>query len=381
MTVGRKRKRNARIPKHIDQSKLPVGIYYDHRGKVWYTLQTDAAKRQRRKNVARADAQLSDLHRIAEESRSDGAGTLAFLAKQFHDSKQFTDLALKSREDYEYCRGVVLDWKTKAGTFGALPVKRLTPPVIQVLIDQIAETGPSKAVHALRWLRRLFSWGLPRGKCLSNPAEGVEQPKQRNRRRLPAPATMAAVIAFAAECGRRKPHTKGSAPPYLWAALDIAYLCRLRGIEVVTLTDANELADGVMTNRRKGSRDNIVRWTPRLRAAWNALKVNRARAWARHSIATPLRADDRPLVVSEDGTALPKTSLDSAWSRLIRAAIAAGVLPAEERFSPHDLKRRGVTDTSGNRSDKQEASGHRSASMMDVYDLSVPVVDPSSTST
>jgi hypothetical protein len=49
--------------------------------------------------------------------------------------------------------------------------------------------------------------------------------------------------------------------------MEIGYLCRLRGIETITLTDKNGLEEGVLTNRRKGSRDNIVRWTPRLRAA------------------------------------------------------------------------------------------------------------------
>ncbi|RMQ58359.1 Prophage PSPPH06, site-specific recombinase phage integrase, partial [Pseudomonas savastanoi pv. glycinea] len=45
----------------------------------------------------------------------------------------------------------------------------------------------------------------------------------------------------------------------------------------------------------------------------------------------------------------------------------------------HDLKRRGITDTAGNRADKQEASGHRDGAMMDVYDLSVPLVNASQT--
>lgn len=40
----------------------------------------------------------------------------------------------------------------------------------------------------------------------------------------------------------------------------------------------------------------------------------------------------------------------------------------------HDLKHRGVTDTEGTRHDKREASGHREEQMMDVYDLSVPIV-------
>ncbi|ORC54431.1 hypothetical protein BZK31_26135 [Pseudomonas floridensis] len=43
------------------------------------------------------------------------------------------------------------------------------------------------------------------------------------------------------------------------------------------------------------------------------------------------------------------------------------------------LKRRGITDTVDNRADKQEASGHRDGAMMDVYDLSVPLVNASQT--
>ena len=44
----------------------------------------------------------------------------------------------------------------------------------------------------------------------------------------------------------------------------------------------------------------------------------------------------------------------------------------------HDFKRKGITDTVGTRAEKQQASGHKDESMMDVYDLSLPLVDPSS---
>ena len=52
--------------------------------------------------------------------------------------------------------------------------------------------------------------------------------------------------------------------------MEIAYLCRLRAVEVVNLTEANALEAGILTNRRKGSRDNVVRWNARLRHAWSA---------------------------------------------------------------------------------------------------------------
>ncbi len=40
----------------------------------------------------------------------------------------------------------------------------------------------------------------------------------------------------------------------------------------------------------------------------------------------------------------------------------------------HDNKRKGITETKGNRADKQDAGGHRSRAMADVYDLSMPHV-------
>lgn len=37
--------------------------------------------------------------------------------------------------------------------------------------------------------------------------------------------------------------------------MEIGYPCRLRGIETTTLTDENELEEGMLTNRRKGNRE------------------------------------------------------------------------------------------------------------------------------
>ena len=45
-----------------------------------------------------------------------------------------------------------------------------------------------------------------------------------------------------------------------------------------------------------------------------------------------------------------------------------------DQFGSHDLERKRVTDTKGTRADKEEASGHRSNSMIDIYDLSLPKV-------
>jgi len=266
------------------------------------------------------------------------------------------------------------------GTFGDLTTKRITSAVVQRLVDRIADEGtPSKANAVLRYLGRLFRWGRNRGYCEDNPAHGVEHARERERRRLPEGPIMAKLIAHAQATGNDYPRRgqRGSCPTYLWIVMELAYLCRLRGIEVVTLTDANARPEGILTNRRKGSRNNIVAWTPRLKAAWQAAVDRRATIWERRGRAVPMQPEHRPLIVSRDGDALRKSSFDSAWQRFIRRALDDQIITEDERFSMHDLKRKGITDTKGNRHDKQDASGHRSAGMMDVYDLSVPIVQAS----
>jgi hypothetical protein len=349
---GRPRAFNPRIPAHIDQAKLPDGVYFDHRwGGTWYLLQSDEGRRTR-KNIAGIKATLAELHQIVEQALGgDSHGTLDWLCGKFEESEQFKSLATGTRTDYCYCRAVLGKEPTKIGvSFGSLKIAGLTPPIIQRLVDRIAQTHPSKANHVLRYLRRLFCWGGNRYYCHKvNPGDGIEAAKERKRRQLPTPAVMAAVAQYAASCGALQARTKGAQPPYLWAVAEIAYLCRLRGIEVVTLTDAHATPEGMMTNRRKGSRDNVVTWTRRLRAAWDYLVERRGRIWKERSAAVPMRAEDRWVVVSEDGTRLRRATLATAWQRLIVAAIAAGIITADQRFGLHGFKRRGITDTKGNR--------------------------------
>lgn len=376
MSRGRKRKFDPTIPKHIDQKKLPVGCYWDRRDRVWYTIRATKPKRAK---LAGPDAMLSDLHRLMEEQRGVNRKALSWLLEQYHGSHVFKALAESTQKAYETQRQVVIGLPTKVGIpFGQLDYDRLETHHFQRIVANLAEAGtPTKANAAMRYVRLVYSWGVREGYCKKNPVKGVREAKERKLRRLPHPATMASLIQLAAAGGRLTPHAKGSAPPYLWAVADIAYLCRLRGIEVITLTDDNETKEGLRTNRRKGSRDNVVAWTPRLRMAWDALIERREQVWKAKKYPVPLHADKRFAVVSESGDQLDKSSLDSAWQRLIRRAIKEEVISTEQRFGLHDMKRRGVTDTAGNRADKQEASGHKSAAMMDVYDLSVPVVQPS----
>ena len=376
---GRRRGHNPNIPGHIDQSKLPDNIYFDHRGRGnWYTLYTNEGGRRVRENIATAKATLAELHKISADRQSNQRNTLHALGQRFMQSDQFLQLARQTQDYYRYGRKTIEAYPTRLGKIGDLEPRRFSPALIQRIVDAIAqENRPSKANAALTYLRRVFRWGMNRDYCSANPASGVEPAKERKRRRLPEAITLARLAQFCEQRGQIRPTGDGSLAPYLWAFIEISYLCRLRLIETLTLTDANAQDEGVLTNRRKRSRNNVVAWSPRLREAWAAATAHRAEVWRKRSRATPMTPANRPLFVSRSGDALSRGALTSAWRRMMLRAIEEGVITDEERFGIHDLKRRGITDTQGNRHDKQEASGHLSSSMLDIYDLSVPIVKPS----
>lgn len=73
--------------------------------------------------------------------------------------------------------------------------------------------------------------------------------------------------------------------------------------------------------------------------------------------------------------------MSSVFAHAVIAPAPGAILRAnlgwpEERFSPHDLKRKGITDTPGTGAEKKDAAG-LSEAMMKTYDKSVPIVKPS----
>jgi site-specific recombinase XerC len=374
VTRGQKRRHDPSIPKHIDQKKLPVGCYWNRRDRNWYAL---AGKPRKRMPLGGPGALMSDLYKAMEALRGIRVDTLDYVLGKYHESKRFRELATTTRDDYEYCRGVLQAHETKLGiTFAYLPLTTVTMPLIQRLVDQIAEDFPAKANHVKRYLSAAFTWAMRRGYCSDNPAKGVAEATQKNDHRMPEAETMHAVAKFLRARGEMPSKRKGSVAPYVWAVAEIAYSCITRSVEVRDMTDDRGTPDGLLVKRRKGSLPTLVVWSDELREAWDWLQARRARIWKAKRIPTPLRADQRPLVVSEDGVALTRSALNSAWRRAMGLAIAEGLITDGERFGLHGLKHRGVTDTEGTKQDKKAASGHRTDQMVNLYDHAVAVVQP-----
>jgi hypothetical protein len=73
--------------------------------------------------------------------------------------------------------------------------------------------------------------------------------------KMPQHDAYAIALRLAKDGGARKAHTEASCPPYLWPVMEIGYLCRMRGIEVINLTDAHATPEGLSVSRVKGSND------------------------------------------------------------------------------------------------------------------------------
>jgi hypothetical protein len=386
MKRGRKRKFDPTIPSHIDQASLPRGCYWNNRDRYWYTVIHHQAPRKRR--LADEDALLSDLHHAMELLGGVDRNTLDYLLDQHAKSAAYAELADATRDDYERCRAIINGFQTRLRiSFSKIKLSKIDLPLIQGVIDAIAagkrsygdapeRSTPSSGAHVQRYLSAAFIWGMPRGLCKSNPAEGVDMPRERGAYRMPDLVTMKAVVALFKRRGTLPTRTRGSLSPYVWAVAVIAYECRMRSVEVRTLTDADETQEGIIVDRRKGSLGNITRWSPQLREAWDWLKRRRDGIWAGKRLPVPNRPQDRPLVVAENGRAVRKSTMSSAWRRAMAIAVEAKLITKEERFGLHGLKHRGITDTKGTKADKQLASGHRSMQMVNRYDHARPVVDP-----
>ncbi len=386
--MGRPRRFDPSVPKHIDQAKLPTGAYWDARDKVWYTLTRDGNK-QRRKRIAGAAATLADLHRVLQElNTANSTGTIRWVHTEFEESDQWKELTPATQTDYTKCLARLAKLKTKVGvTADLLVANRLGKVDVQLIVDDIAKKTPAMANHVKRYLGRLFAWGMQRGRMRDrvNPAHGLDAATEVGNAKVPTPDVYERVLEFARTRGSRRAHTTGSCPPYIWPAMVMAYRCRLRGIEALLLSDADKHKDGIYGARRKGSLDNVTRWSPELEAAWDLAVAYRNSVWAKRKKEIPIQPRDRPLLINQKGETLAKlnksgevvtrSTFDTAWQRFIRMAIDDGVITKDERFTMHGLKHRGITDTEGGKEAKQAASGHKTREMVNLYDHEVAVVD------
>ena len=361
MPRTRNPKSRSKVPPHIDPAKLPAGCYFDHRGGNgrWYFRQFDNGKLTKPVRIGDGDTRLPDLWAAADALAEKTLFTFAWLSDKYRASIDYSRLADLTRSDYlRYHKRICATPMRSGSNLGDLSLSWWTVPKVQRYLDKRAEQGaPVAGNREASYMQTVFRWGQNRGHLpseIGNPAIGPKRNKEQPRVRYVEDWEYQFVLDLA----------RTRASWYVPYVMEIMYLCRCRQIEALSLDQFQNIQeDGLLIERRKGSRSNITRWSPRLRAA-----IDGAMKDPRRPVTSGF------IFAGKDSNHIRSTTFQSAWQRLMKAAIRSGL---KESFTSEDLKPKGTTDTEGNSADKMAATGHKTTSMITrIYDRKPAKVPP-----
>ncbi|MGR8931944.1 MAG: site-specific integrase [Gammaproteobacteria bacterium] len=352
----RGRKRSAKqLPNNIQPEKLPTRVWYSKNGSgCWMMDYYDpAAGKNRSKKIAGGAASLSEIWQAFEANQDNKpVTTFRSLSVDFQKTLDWRDLSFSTKSDYLDCHKQIVNTKTgnDETLFGDIPIASWTVGTVRKYRDFRGEESKSRANKELSYISRICSWAYAYEKIKNNPAKGVPKFTIKPRQHYAEESDYKFLLQVAKDSGYW----------YMPIAMEIAYLCRMRLSEVLDLTDNNSMPAGLLIKRRKGSKDNIVAWNERLSTAWSQAIAKRDAILKKRS--QPKSQKGFVFISERTGDVIKSSSLKTAKSRIDglakQKAETLGI--NYTHFTFHDLKRKGITDTTGN---KQEASGHRNASM------------------
>lgn len=341
-----------------DGARLPPYVYLSKGRYVLKSYDKASKKCVSEIVLCPGDTPIAKVWAAYDAAQADGAPrrTLDWLMRQYLASPDYQRLAPVTRKDYAgYARRIAAAPLRNGATFGGVDIASVTPGVIRRYMDKRSETAAKSANRELAFLSVCFGWAYQRDIVKGNPAKGVDRNPEPPRDVYVSDADYALVCAVA---GRRY--------PYVQPIMELAYLCRMRLAEVLDLTLADVSDQGVHVRRRKGSKDNLTLWTPRLQAAID-LAASLPRPY------TPIDKAKHHVIPGADGGRMKESTVQTAWQRIMRDEAMAAL---GQRFTVHDLKAKGISDT--DRADQQAAAGHLDGRITArVYDRLPQPVKPS----
>lgn len=278
--------------------------------------------------------------------------TLGWIMQHYLAAKQQTSNSSKRDDNLRRILDHPLEINGKPAKLAQLHLKHLTKPLMQAiaqkrLADYIAadKKGASQVNKEVSLISASITWALN-----YVPDLGINQHPLSRLKKIPEPvndryvtdAEYATQLEWAAQI-----------VDWLPVAFELTYLLASRGVETLDIRLSDLTAEGINVDRRKGSRDNTILWTDRLRAA-----VDSARQL--HTT-RDIRTADPYLIPNRTGGQLKRSTLSSHQSDLkikMRAAGLGGVY-----WTMQQLKAKGVSD-----SDDKTVAGHKTEAMRQRYD-------------
>ncbi|MCK9468253.1 MAG: hypothetical protein M0Q49_02445, partial [Porticoccaceae bacterium] len=266
------------------------------------------------------------------------------LADMYFASADFSRLKPNTRADYQRCA------KLLRQTFGRVSPGSVQPEDVRRYMDLRGRVSTVRANRERSLLSTIMGWGFERGLVKRNPCIGVKTFREKPRDRYVTDAEYQAVLSIA--------------PPMMRAAMEIAYRCAARQQDVLDRQRQHLLDDGLYIKQGKTGKAQVKGWTVELRAAIDL------------ALAQPARLGTMWIIRNRDGQRYTRDGFNSIWSRVLKRALAQGLIA--ESFTFHDLKAKGISDFEG---DKQLFSGHKTRAQMEAYNRKPELVKSIGTAT
>lgn len=348
--MGRKRKNPA-------DNQLPPDVYTGRSAYEWRPKNDNGQRRT--VTLCPLTAPIDQVwEKYLEAKNSDPTDTLRWLLREYMQSPAYASRAPTTRRGQAIHAHTVINHPIGPGNvFGDVKLRAITPGIIRQYLDVRAESGAAISGNREKSLiSRAWNWAIERDKTSApNPCKEVARNTEHRRQRYVTDHEYQIVHDLAL-----------SYPPdtiyyRIAIAMELAYLCRFRKVELLTARRDQITDDGLDTRRAKRGRDTITEWSPRLRTAVdNALQTH----------------GDIPsiyLLSNGKGGPIAEEGFNTAWTRIILRAVAEHGI---DRYTFHDLRRKGTTDFQGTAAEKTDAGGWNNPAMLRVYDLSKPKTKP-----
>ncbi len=287
-----------------------------------------------------SDTTMSKIWQRYEEEKAKRHDVMTFakLWSKFLDSPTFTELAIRTQDDYRQHQKKLL------AVFGKMRADDIKIEQVRIYMDKRGVTSKNQANQEVSSMSRVFGWGFERGYVRNNPCKGIRKFTLVDRDVYIPDEDYLAIYEHA----RLE----------VQVAMEISYLCAAREGDVFDLKIPDLRADGIFIEQNKTGKKQIKKWTPRLQAAISLASKHFANKSAAGYV-----------IPSPSGGKMNKKTFNTWWNNAKKAAALKLGRPIQGTF--HDIKAKAISDYEGSSKEKQLFSGHKTESQVVTYDRKV----------
>ena len=328
--------------------KYPKNVYV-YRGQLvyWPYLGCFNGKPKRGKRIPLGEPDMPEwaIFKALSEIQEAKEKTLEWLLSGYMESPAFKKLGCETknqRKNIYYSRIVNSVSKRTGNRLGDITLDMVTPSMLIRFFDTIEGNPTRNKIKS--FISAAWKWGI---------LEDDTVPRLNPTKDVPKFEEVSRDFYVTDELYRK---VRRTFPPFYRAAMEIAYQCRAREIEIFSITEDDLLTEGIYIKRTKGSIPEITLWNRRLRAAVKMI---------RKVCSNP---NSKYLFHEKDGSKINPRSFSRRFKDCMARRVNSGKIAPDERFPFHDMKAKGVSDHEGN------YSGHKTEKGKKIYIRKAPKV-------